>query len=137
VVGGGGLQVELREDGRDVLLRAADGEVQLVGDRLVGPTLGKPGEDVPFSVGQAGEALVGQCSGGDGQEARGIPMVAQHGDEPVVVGDCAGVEQVATLIGARAADGIPILGGEHDGLVVIVAGCDDNDFAAVKVAVAL
>ena len=64
-------------------------------------------------------------------------MVAQHGDEPVVVGDCAGVEQVAALIGAGPADGIPVFGGEHDGLVVIVAGCDDDEFAAVEVAVAL
>ena len=64
-------------------------------------------------------------------------MVAQHGDEPVVVGDRAGVEQVATLIGAGPADGIPILGGEHDGPVVIVAGCDDDQLAAVEVAVAL
>ena len=61
-------------------------------------------------------------------------VVADHGDQPLVVGDCAGVEQIATLFGVGPADGI--IGGEHDGLVA-GPGRDDDQFAAVELAVAL
>ena len=41
------------------------------------------------------------------------------------------------LLGVGPADGIPILGGEHHGVVILVTGCDDDQFQAVEPAVAL
>ena len=64
-------------------------------------------------------------------------MIAQYGDKPVVVGDRARLEQPATLVGGCSADGVPVLGDQHDRAVLIVARSDDDQFVTVEMPMTL
>jgi hypothetical protein len=48
-----------------VLLHAAERQLELVGDGQVRATLGEPGEDVTFSIGESRESVV---DGGTGEQ---------------------------------------------------------------------
>jgi hypothetical protein len=63
VVGGNCRQVQLGEDGGDVLLDGAGCKVQVKGDRLVGTSFCESAEDFSFACAEPAESCVDSRSG--------------------------------------------------------------------------
>jgi hypothetical protein len=80
-VGGGagglaaGTDVELGQDGGDVVVDGAHGDHQLVGDLGVGAAVGEEAEDFELAVGEAGRVGAGAGAGAAGEV--GDPQLAQ------------------------------------------------------------
>src|SRR5262249_51057402 len=76
-------------------------------------------------------------SGGEGEETGAALLVTEGVAETLAAPDRAGLDERTALVGVGPADGVPILGREHDGLVPVVSGGDDDQLPTVDVTMTL
>ena len=130
---GGGREVELGEDRRDVLLDRALGDDELAGDRGVGAALGHQPQHLALARGQRLQRVLAAAAAEQQRDDLGIERRAAAGDaahrvgEGVDVGDAV-LEQVAGALGRlrEQLDRVGLLDvlGEHEHADVGVVGAD-------------